>query len=85
DFKLVMMKKLNDDSNKFEYFNDYQASILNLNVHEKKQWLVISSCDGGIRVFNIDIQSLIKQLSTTTKSNDYEPIASLCQTQLESN
>ncbi|CAF4351397.1 unnamed protein product [Rotaria sp. Silwood2] len=67
-----MMKKLNDDSNKFEYFNDYQASILNLNVHEKKQWLVISSCDGGIRVFNIDIQSLIKQLSTTTKSNDYE-------------
>ncbi|CAF3110370.1 unnamed protein product, partial [Rotaria sp. Silwood2] len=36
-----------------------------------------SSCDGFVRVFNIDKQTLIKQLNVITKSNDIETASSL--------
>ncbi|CAF1372127.1 unnamed protein product [Adineta ricciae] len=76
DFKCVMMN-LNDDSNKMKHFDGHQAPILSLNVYEEKRWLATSCCDGSIRIFNIDKQTLIKQLSLIQKSNDIETAVSL--------
>ncbi|CAF1268324.1 unnamed protein product [Rotaria sp. Silwood1] len=76
DFKVVMMN-LNDDSNKLKYFDGHQAPILSLNVYEEKRWIATSSCDGHVRVFNIDKQNLIKQFNVITKSNDIETASSL--------
>ena len=33
-----------------------------------------SSCDGSVKIFNIDKQTLIKQLNILTKSNDIESV-----------
>ncbi|CAF1121801.1 unnamed protein product [Adineta steineri] len=76
DFKVVMMN-LNDDSNKMKYFDGHQAPILALNVYEDKRWLATSCCDGSVRVFNIDKQTLVKQFNVITKSNDIETASSL--------
>ncbi|UJR24064.1 hypothetical protein I4U23_027032 [Adineta vaga] len=76
DFKVVMMN-LNDDSNKMKHFDGHQAPILSLNVYEDKRWLATSCCDGSIRIFNIDKQTLIKQLNLIQKSNDIETAVSL--------
>ncbi|CAF4239803.1 unnamed protein product, partial [Adineta steineri] len=76
DFKVVMMN-LNDDSNKMKYFDGHQAPILALNVYEEKRWLATSCCDGSVRVFNIDKQTLVKQFNVITKSNDIETASSL--------
>ncbi|CAF4211740.1 unnamed protein product, partial [Adineta steineri] len=76
DFKVVMMN-LNDDSNKMKYFDGHQAPTLALNVYEDKRWLATSCCDGSVRVFNIDKQTLVKQFNVITKSNDIETASSL--------
>lgn len=76
DFKVVMIN-LNDDTNKMKYFDGHQAPILYLSVYEEKRLLATSCCDGSIRVFNIDRQTLIKQLNILSKANDIETASSL--------
>ncbi|UJR28776.1 hypothetical protein I4U23_010002 [Adineta vaga] len=77
DFQVIKMD-LNDNSvNQMKYFHGHQGSILTLNAYEDKRWLATSCCDGLIRIFNIDKQTLIKQLNLIEKSNDIETAVSL--------
>ncbi|CAF3181166.1 unnamed protein product, partial [Rotaria sp. Silwood2] len=58
DFNMVMISLI-DDTNKMKYFDGHQAPILGLNIYEEKQWIATSCCNGSVRIFNIDKQTLV--------------------------
>ncbi|CAF1394961.1 unnamed protein product, partial [Didymodactylos carnosus] len=69
DFKVCSID-LND--NRLKYFDGHQAPILSVQPHLTKYYLATSCCDGFVRIFNMNDQTIIKQFDLIKKSNDID-------------
>lgn len=77
---IIKLVNLNDHS--IKQINGHQAPILSLKFDPKRKYLVSSSCDGSVQIWNINdlenIKSVKKFDNNHKKSNDFSNSSTLC-------
>ncbi|XP_064622093.1 WD repeat and HMG-box DNA-binding protein 1-like [Lineus longissimus] len=71
--KLVDVK-----NNEQKVMRGHEAPILSIALDPKEKYLASSSCDGTVRIWNIDTQSCVKSINAIPKCNDFSLSKTLC-------
>ncbi|XP_063804462.1 WD repeat and HMG-box DNA-binding protein 1 [Pseudophryne corroboree] len=70
-----------DDSSVQKTFRGHEAPVLSVSFDPKDKYLASASCDGSVRIWNIDDQSCEANLALLPKCNDVINAKSICRLQ----
>lgn len=74
-----MIKVLNLEDDSLKTLNGHEAPVLSLSIDPQAKYIASSSCDGTVRIWEIETLECVKAIDNHTKSNDIPNSDTLCQ------